>query len=277
MKKYSLIALLILTTTILFSQNKEKIKGSKTVTLKSITIESFNTIEINDNIEVYLERGEVPALKIEADDNLQDIISTDLKENTLLIYTTKEPIKFKKLIVHITYTNDLLAISSKGNSVVNAIQELLLEKIDIKSYDNSKLFLNVNSKDFLLESNDKSKVELNLKSDKSKIILSQNSNLKSLISSNDILFDMYQKSDAKIEGSAVNGTLRLDNNASFIGNKFTVKNLSLATESYSSAYISVGDSIQIDAKEKSEIQLVGNPKIEILNFSDEAKLQKKLK
>jgi hypothetical protein len=52
---------------------------------------------VNDNIEVYLERGEVASLKIEADDNLHDIITVDLQDNTPVYY--KEAIRYRKLMV----------------------------------------------------------------------------------------------------------------------------------------------------------------------------------
>jgi len=41
--------------------------------------------------------------------------------------------------------------------------------------------------------NDKSKIELNLKSDQATIELSKNSHLKALIAAGQVVFDMYQK------------------------------------------------------------------------------------
>jgi hypothetical protein len=61
--------------------------------------------ELEDNLEVYLEK-EKTGIKIEADDNLHDIISMDLRDKILRIYTSKEA-KIQKLIVKVTYTNDL--------------------------------------------------------------------------------------------------------------------------------------------------------------------------
>jgi hypothetical protein len=58
---------------------------------------------------------------LEADDNLHDIISMDLRDKILRIYTSKEAIKYRKLIVKVTYTNDLKSVF-KNDAVVNAIQ-----------------------------------------------------------------------------------------------------------------------------------------------------------
>jgi hypothetical protein len=57
----------------------------------------------------------------------------------------------------------------------------------------------------------------------------------------------------------------------------TIKDLELITESYSTASINAETSLSISAGEKSEIQIYGNPKIEIRRFDDEAKLLKKVK
>jgi hypothetical protein len=277
MKKHIAILLLLLSTTLTLAQKKEKIKGSKTVTTEQREIENFSSIEVEDNIEVYIERGEKTELKIEADENLHDIISIDLKDNKLRLYTTKEAYRYKKLLVKITYSKDLNSVTSKNDVTINAIQEVLLDSITFKSFDDSQLFLNVNSKNFLLQSNDDSKVELNLKSENSKIELSKDASLKSLIVTQNLACDLYQKASAKIEGSATTAAFRLDSNTNLTSNKLTVKTMDLLAEGYSSCSVNAETSIVIDASDNSEIQLFGEPKIEMKKFTDEAKLLKKVK
>ena len=274
MKKHITIFLLILSTTVMLAQKKEKIKGSKKVTTEKREIVPFTTLEIEDNFEVFLEMGEKPELKIEADDNLHDIINVDIRDQTLRIYTRKEAIRQKKLIVKITYTKELNAVSVKNDATLNAIQEILVDNITIKTFDNAKLFLNVSSKNFLLESNDKSKVELNLKSENSKVVLSQSATLKSLIVTQDFICDLYQKAEARIEGSSNNALIRMDSNSILTANKLTVKNVDLTAEGYA---VNAQTAISIAASDKAEVDLYGDPKIEMKKFSDEAKLFKKVK
>ena len=277
MKKYTVILLFLLSTTLSFAQKKEKVKGSKTVTVELREIGPFESLEIEDNLEVYLERGDKNEIKIEADENLQDLITLDLKDKTLHIYTSKHAVNYKKLIVRVTYTNDLNLVTSKNETTINAIQEILLENITFKSHDNSQLFLNVNAKNFILQADDKSKTELNLKSENTSIEMSKNATLKALVSTIDLKVDLYQKANATIEGTATNAIIRLDNNSELTGNKLTIKNIDVTTESYSNCSVNAVTTVIIDAANKSEIQLVGAPKIEIRRFADEAKLIKKLK
>jgi hypothetical protein len=277
MKKYTAILLLFLSTTLTLAQKKDKVKGSKTVTVEQKKVGDFEALEVEDNLEVHLERGEKTELKIEADDNLHDIISFDLRDKILRIYTAKEAVNYKKLIVRVTYTKDLNLITSKNESTINAIQEIQLDNLTFKTYDFSQLYLNVNAKNFILQADDKSKTELNLKSENAIIELSKNSFLKTLVTTTDLKVDLYQKSNATIEGDATNAILRLDNNSTFIGNKLTIKNADVTTESYSNCSLNATTTVIIDAADKSEIQLVGAPEIEIRKFADEAKLVKKLK
>lgn len=277
MKKYIILLLVVLSVTLTFAQKKEKIKGSKTATTEEREVGFFEALVVEDNLEVQLERGEHTELKIEADDNLHDIISFDLSNKILRIYATKQATNYKKLIVRVTYTNDLNLITSKDESTVSATQQLLLDAITIKVYDNSKQFLNVVTKKFILQSDDKSKTELNLKSEIATFEMSKNASLIALATITELKVDMYQKSTATIEGEATSAVIRLENNSDFTGSKFAVENVDITTESNSSGSVNAVKTVTIDAAEKSEIQLVGAATIEIRKFIDEAKLIKKLK
>ncbi|MDR6843817.1 GIN domain-containing protein [Flavobacterium granuli] len=276
--KYSfLVVLFLLTTTMTIGQNKEKIKGSKIVVEKSKEIGDFTALEIEDNLTIFLEKGTKNEIKIDADDNLHDNISFDIKEKTLRIYTSKEISSFKKLVVKIIYTNDLKSIIAKNVTIVNALEAVMLDDITFSSLDFAKLYLNVNSKNFTLISDDKSKIELNLKADKAKIQLSKNTQIKALVTTTDIEFDLDQKATAIIEGDATNAVIRQDNNSVFTGFNFTIKNADVTAESSAICNLMADTSLIVDADNTSKIYLLGTPKIEVRKFLGEAQLIKKPK
>ena len=275
MKKIIILSFLIISS-ITFGQKKEKIKGSKIVKLEQKQVDSFESIEVEDNIEVFLVKGSECGLEIEADDNLIEFIDYKLAGNNLRISTSRDITSFKKLSVRIIYTDKFNMVIAKNETNITSLSDLVLDNITFKSYDYSKLFINAKTKDFTLMINDKSKVELNLKSDKTAIDLSKSGFLKAFISSTDTKFDMYQKSSAEIEGDIVNLKLRLDNNTDFTGNKLTTKNAILETSGYSKSSIIVNNILTIDASGNSEIELYGAPtKIEMKRFIDSAALLKK--
>ncbi|OCB70692.1 DUF2807 domain-containing protein [Flavobacterium piscis] len=277
MKKNTALLLLLLVTTLTFAQRREKIKGSKIVTTSVKEVGEFDGIEADDNLEVYLERGEKNEIKIEADDNLHDIIGMDLREKVLRLYTSKESTIFKKLIVRVTYTSSLKSVIAKNDAVVYAIQELQLDDITFNTFDYAKLFLNVNSKKFTLFADDKSKTELNLKSEDANLQLSKNSSIKTLVSAIKFKCDLYQKSVANIEGIAEKATIRLDNNSIFTGIKFTLKEANITAENYALGSVLVETTASIALGDKAELSLLGSPAITLTRFSEEAKLLKKIK
>lgn len=275
MKKISILLLVLLSTTIVLAQKKEKISGSKTIVNKHKNIGDFSSIEVEDNIEISLERGEFPEIKIEADDNLIDVIDIDVTDNILRLSTSKRVTKHKSLKIKVTYTSALNAITSKNDAVVNVIQEIQTDNLNIKTFDGSKVLMNANTKNFSLQADGNSEIELNLKSDKTKIELTKNTKLKSLVKSDDFNLDMYQKAKAKIEGEANSSMIRLGNNSDLDASKLELKSIKLITEGQSKASVNAKSDISITATEKSETDLYGDAKIEMTKFTDKAKLSKK--
>ena len=259
MKKFSLLLFALLITTVAFAQKKEKIKGSKNVTVAQKELAPFETLEIEDNIELYLIKGTTQSLEIEADDNLHEIIKSNINGTALRIYTSKDVSSSKKLTVRLTYTGNLKTITAKNEVQLYAINELELDTVSVKNFDYSKSFLNVKSANFNLAMNDKTKAEINVKSGKTTVELSKNANLKALIASPEVKIDMYQKTIAIVEGDAVAASIRVDNNAEFTGKKFAVKNLDLTAESYTKCAVLATETLTLSASGKTEVSLYGTP------------------
>lgn len=105
MKKNTILFLFLLIAAFASAQKSEKVKGSKTVTITSKEIDNFTSLEIGDNIEVFMDKGEKNELRIEADDNLHDAVTTDLSAGILRISTSRTITSYKKLIVRVTYND----------------------------------------------------------------------------------------------------------------------------------------------------------------------------
>jgi hypothetical protein len=265
----------ILCSFLAFAQKKEKVKGSKIVKMEQKEVENFQNLEVEDNLEIFLVKGNECAIEIEADDNLIEYIEYKSAGNTLKLSTSRDIISSKKLSVRVTYTDDFKMLIAKNETNITALSDITLDNITFKTYDYAKLFLNAKTKMFTLMANDKSRVELNLKSEKTTIDLSKSAQLKALISSTSMKFDLYQKSKGDIEGDIIELDLTLDNNASLDGEKFIAKNAEINAEGYSTAKIMVATKVIINASGKSEIQLYGEPKIELKRFTESAVLTKK--
>ena len=275
MKKISILIIAVLFTTVAFAQKREKIKGSKIVTIEQKEVAPFENLEIEDNIDVVLVKGEKNSLEIEADDNLHVVININSSANTLRLTTSKDVSGFKKFSVKVILTNDFKMLISKHEATVSALTDLELDTITFKSFDYSKLFINAKTKNFNLMANDKSKVELNLKSEDAGFELSKNVQLKALIAATNLKVDQYQKTDAKIEGDVANLKLRLDNNSNFDGKNLTVINAEILTEATSTCSFNATKNAIIEASGKSEIQFYGDGKIELKKFTENTVIMKK--
>src|SRR5690606_27101753 len=115
----------------------------------------------------------------------------------------KNMISAKKFSVRINYADNLKLIVAKHETKIFALNDLQLENITIKNLDKSSSFLNVNATDFTLILSDKSKAELNIKAQNTVLEISKNAKLKSLLVTNELKLDMYERSEAQIEGDVV--------------------------------------------------------------------------
>lgn len=276
MKKNIFLLIILLFTAVTFGQGKEKIKGSKIVTVKQQDVKDFETLEVEDNLEIFLIKGDNCSIEIEADDNLHDVIKVELNEKTLQLSSSKDVSGAKKFSIRVTYTDDFKMVIAKDNSNITALASIKLNDFTFKSFDNAKIFAYVESEIFTLMANDKSKIELNLKATQSTIELSKNAYLKALISSKQLTFDMYQKTSATIEGDASDLKLRIDNDADFTGKNFNSKNADITVEGYADCSIMINTKAVITATGSSELQIYGEPKtIEIIKFADKSTIYKK--
>ncbi len=277
-KKHTFFVIALFSCIISFAQVKlEKIKGSKIVTVTTKDLELFENVEIEEFLDVYFVKADKTSIEIEADDNLHDIISYSILGNTLKVTALKEPTGEKKLAIRINYNDSLKSIVARHESKINALADISLENITIKNFDKSQSFLNVRSTNFTLIMTDKSKAEINVKADKTVVELSKDAKVKGLIASPETKIDLYQKADAQIEGDAQIAKIRLDNNANLMAKKFTVKDMELIAESYTKCSVNAQKSIEISASGKTEIDLLGEPKVDLKVFTNSAILSKKEK
>ena len=275
MKKALLLIVILFASSIVFSQKKDKVKGSKIVTMEQKDVGEFDMLEVADQLEVFLVKGEKCGIEIEADDNLHDAIGIDLTGTTLRLTLARKISSYKKFSIRVNYTEKFKLVTGRDDAKITALSDIVLDDITFKLTENCKFFGNIKSKVFTLEANDKSKSELNIKTDKTTLKLSKNAELKGLISSPELNVDLYQKAEATLEGDAVDMKVRLDNDSKLTAKKLVAKNIDLTTEDSSECYVNCNTQLVLDASGKSEIDLFGDQKIDMKRFVDSAVLSKK--
>lgn len=278
MKKITLFLLIAFSFSITASsQDTEKIKGDRNVTIKQTYVDEFNSIMVGEDFEVELYYNSKPSVEIETDDNLHDYITIQVIDSVLTFKTTKDIKSKKEMKIKVNYSDGFSHIETRENAEIRSLTSLELNDVSLKVSGSSKAYLNVKANNFSFNSIDKSKVKLNLTATKTSIQMSDNCKLDALINSKETKVDLYQRANIDIEGTTDNLLLISDNNAQFNGKDFTSRTCTAICEFASDAYLEVTESIIIEASGSSEVYLFANPKITINKFTDTAKLQKKEK
>lgn len=274
MKKYSLLVIFLLSA-VLHAQ-KEKLKGSRNVTLSPVEVGNFTAIELDDKIEVFLTQGDRCEVSIEADDNLHEVISVSEASGTLRLGIAKEVSSYKKMAVQITYKDDLTMVTAKDESRMTALTDMRLSNFTIKASGTSKIYATVRATSFTLMGNDKAKSELNVTAENITAELSKNAIAKALFSAKKMTLDMYQKSSATIEGDVIDLKLRMDGNSELTGKNLSVTNAEIVCEGSANAGIAASGNVIIEASGKADMVLYGDQtKIEIRKFADNSAIRKK--
>lgn len=260
---------------ITFAQKKEKIKGSKKVSLELREIAQFETLEVDDDLKIFLVKADKCSLEIEADDNLHDALGITVSGNTLHLNMIKKITGYKKFQVRINYNNNFKTVISRNDAVVTALATIELDDITFKSFGDSKLLINAKTKNFTLRADDDSESELNVKAETTTLELSKKASSKSLISSGNLKVDLYQKANCELEGDINDMKMRMDNNTNFVGNKLNAKTMDLSIEGYSNAKINVSQNLSLSSTGNAEVELYGDQKIDLKKFTDNSKLTKK--
>ena len=127
MKKTSfLLFLMIIALSVnTYGQTKPKIHGSGNVVKQSREAGYFNAVKVSTAIDLILTQGNSESITVEADDNLHEHIITEIKNNTLRIYTEANIQEAREMNVYVTM-KDIEKISATsagdvvGESVINS-------------------------------------------------------------------------------------------------------------------------------------------------------------
>ena len=144
--KLTTFLLLLVTTTSCFMDVLGGIKGNGEVVCEDRTNSSnFSEIIVQQGIQVYLTQGNSTSLKVEADENIIDILRTEVKNNQLKIYFDKNVYKASSRKVYLT-TNDISKIETSSGAFVkteNTIETTALQ-LDSSSGSSIKIYVNAN-------------------------------------------------------------------------------------------------------------------------------------
>lgn len=135
------------------------IHGDGDVVKQERSVSPFNGIEVGGAFEVYLTQGDKESLVVEADENLLDIIETEVHGNTLKIRTTKDIKNPKELNVYITF-KELKSLDVSGACELHGENKFNLGDLDLDCSGASNVMLKFSASEVGMDCSGASKVEL---------------------------------------------------------------------------------------------------------------------
>jgi len=147
MKTIVKYAILIITAIVMLSCNINftGVKGNGEVTTSTrFTGDAFTSISASEGLNVVLTQSNSTLVKVQADSNLQNLITTKIIDGTLILETEKQIGKAsaKKVIVHVTNINN---IQSSSGADVHSTGNIKATAITLKASSGSMMDLKLNA------------------------------------------------------------------------------------------------------------------------------------
>ena len=120
------------------------VKGTGNVSTENRNMEgTFTSIKVSHGLDLYLTQGETVALTVEADQNLQELIITEVENGTLKIYADKNigTAQSKKIMLSF---KDISSIKATSGSDVNSINTITANHLKLSTSSGSDMNLDIN-------------------------------------------------------------------------------------------------------------------------------------
>ncbi len=224
----TLVKITVLITTyliILFTTTScmmDGIKGSNNVVSEDRNISSnFESIKVSQGITVYFTQGNSTEINVEADDNIIDLLITEVKNNELKIYFEKNVYRAKARNVYIT-AKDISQIKTSSGAQVRSENTLQATILDLDASSGSLIKIHVNAKEIRSQA-------------------SSGANL-------------------KIEGKTAMFSAKSSSGSSIKANGLKTTNANVKASSGANIHINVSGQLTAEASSGGHINFEGNPK-----------------
>lgn len=120
------------------------VRGNGEVITVDRATKQFSAIKATEGLDVYITQGSTESITVEADENIQELIMTDIEDGVLRIHT-KENIGYasaKK--VHIIFKNISSIITTSGSDLY-ATNTITTKSLTLKSTSGSDMTLDINT------------------------------------------------------------------------------------------------------------------------------------
>ncbi|RUA08795.1 MAG: DUF2807 domain-containing protein, partial [Flavobacteriia bacterium] len=154
------------------------IKGNGNVVTKDRVVNSdFNVVDVSRGLDVYLTVGEKISVSVQADENLHDLITTEVRNGTLYISALENiySAKARKIFVSVPEVNKIKATSGADLYTENTITG---NKLVVKATSGADIRLSIDVKDLEAVSTSGSDIKMKGKAENINVSATSGSDIK---------------------------------------------------------------------------------------------------
>ena len=200
-----------------------KVDGNRNVVIKDRKLNTnFTAIKVSSGLDLYITQGDENSLTVEADENLHDIILTEVENGRLRIYTKKGIWRAKARKIHVTVKNLEELEASSGSDV----------------YSENTILTNT-----------------------FKVNVSSGADVKIKVNAESVNSTTSSGSDLKIMGTTENHTANASSGSSIDAYNLTSKNVTVNVNSGADINIFASENLNANANSGGDIDYRGNPKV----------------
>jgi len=275
MKKSIIIILVLFIGSIGYSQSKNKIKGNREVVSISMDLDkNFNSLEIDDNITVFLSQGNKNSYILTTDDNLVDEVQFLVVNNVLKIFTSKKISSFKKLEVNLKVSG-IEQIILKDDAIIKSDRKLSFENILIDGNNSSKFDMEIEANELQLKMYKNAGGKINFKAKNLQIEMKDRTDLKGKINTDNLKATLKNRAQITLSGDSKNSEFRLEDSADLDAKKMDSRTAALFSSNSSDVNIRVSRKLEVTSEGRSKIFVYGKADVQLNGFSDKSKIIKK--
>ena len=160
--KITALFLLLISTTSCFMDGITGIKGNRNVVSEDRTISSdFENIKVQQGINLYITQNNSTEIKVEADENIMDLLITEVQNNELKIYFEKNVYRAKARNVFLS-TGNIKKIRASSGASVKSENTIQTNSLDLDASSGSSMKIYVNDEEVTTEASSGANINVNV-------------------------------------------------------------------------------------------------------------------
>jgi hypothetical protein len=262
----------LLLATPALGQRKPRIRGSRTVVSIDRELPPFSHLVLEDDLEVRLTSGASEGVRIDADDNLVDILRFDLDGDTLRIASFYNITAKKQLELTLSYARLESIRVTAGNLTTS--DPLKADQIRVGVMEVGKAMLEVHGSIVSVDLEGNASADLRLRADSVAIRAADRADAHLYSEGGGLVLALTQSASLVLEGDSPDLQATLSGNTRLDARALEARVVSVTLGESSHGRLRALDLLRYEGSGDSRLFVYGQPRIEIPGFRDQAELHK---